>query len=219
LSRPRILPSYTTRLGRAFTGDALEVLRTLPANSVSLAMTSPPFALRRKKAYGNVEPGEYVEWFWPFAEQIHRVLRPDGSFVMDLGGAWNRGSGTRSMYPYQLILRLSELFFLAQDFYWFNPSRLPTPAEWVTIRRTRVKDAVNTLWWLSKTEEPQADNRRVLKPYSRSMKRLLKDGYQPAMRPSQHEISPHFRKDNGGAIPPNLLTVPNTRSYDEYFIP
>lgn len=218
MPRKRLVPSYTTRLGRAFTGDALDVLRTVPAESVSLVMTSPPFALRRKKAYGNVEPGEYVEWFWPFAEQIHRVLLPDGSFVMDLGGAWNRGSGTRSMYPYQLILRLSELFFLAQDFYWFNPSRLPTPAEWVTIRRTRVKDAVNTLWWLSKTEEPQADNRRVLKPYSRSMKRLLKDGYQPAMRPSQHEIGPHFRKDNGGAIPPNLLTVPNTRSYDEYFI-
>ena len=218
LPKLRMLASYTTRLGRAFTGDALDVLRTLPADSVALVMTSPPFALRRKKAYGNVEPGEYVEWFWPFAEQIHRVLRPDGSFVMDLGGAWNRGSGTRSLFPYQLILRLSELFFLAQDFYWFNPSRLPTPAEWVTIRRTRVKDAVNTLWWLSKTEEPQADNRRVLKPYSRSMKRLLKDGYQPAMRPSQHEIGPHFRKDNGGAIPPNLLTVPNTRSYDAYFI-
>src|SRR5205085_9420095 len=103
-----------------------------------------------------------------------------------------------------------------QEFYWYNPSRLPTPAEWVTIRRTRVKDAVNTLWWLSKTTEPQADNRRVLRPYSKSMRRLLRDGYDPAMRPSQHEIGPHFRKDNGGAIPPNLLTVPNTRSSDAY---
>ncbi len=130
--------------------------------------------------------------------------------------AWNPGSGTRSLFPYHLIIRLGQLFHLAQDFYWFNPSRLPTPAEWVTIRRTRVKDAVNPVWWLSKTTEPQADNRRVLKPYSRSMKRLLRDGYEPAMRPSQHEIGPHFRKDNGGAIPPNLLTIPNTRSYDEY---
>jgi site-specific DNA-methyltransferase (cytosine-N4-specific) len=154
---------------------------------------------------------------WPFAEQIHRVLDPEGSFVFDLGGAWNRGSGTRSLYPYRLILRLTELFHLAQEIYWYNPSKLPTPAEWVTIRRTRVKDAVNTLWWLSKTEAPRADNRRVLRPYSRSMRRLLRDGYEAARRPSQHDISPHFRRDNGGAIPPNLLQVPNTRSQDDYF--
>ena len=175
----RLIPAYTTRLGRAYHGDALDVLRRLPADSISLVMTSPPFALRRQKAYGNVSAGEYVEWFWPFAREIHRILRPDGSFVIDLGGSWNRGSGTRSLYQYQLILRLCEVFHLAQEFYWYNPSRLPTPAEWVTIRRTRVKDAVNMLWWLSKTTEPQADNRRVLKPYSRSMKRLLRDGYDP----------------------------------------
>lgn len=212
-----MLPVYTTRWGRAYHADALDVLRRLPANSVALVFTSPPFALRRKKAYGNVDAHEYVEWFWPFAEQIHRVLRPDGSFVYDLNGAWNQGSGTRSFFPYELVLRLRELFHIAQEFYWYNPSRLPTPAEWVTIRRTRVKDAVNTLWWLSKTTEPQADNRRVLRPYSKSMRRLLRDGYDPAMRPSQHEIGPHFRKDNGGAIPPNLLEIPNTRSSDDYF--
>jgi len=195
----------------------MAVLRRLKADSVSLVFTSPPFALRRQKAYGNVAADKYVEWFWPFAEEIHRVLRQDGSFVFDLGGAWNPGSGTRSLFQYELILRLSKLFHLAQEFYWYNPSKLPTPAEWVTIRRTRVKDAVNTLWWLSKTENPQADNRQVLKPYSRSMRRLLKDGYKAARRPSQHDISPHFRRDNGGAIPPNLLSIPNTRSSDEYF--
>src|SRR5437868_5456326 len=216
LPSPRLVPAYTTRRGRAYQGDALDVLRRLPAESVALVMTSPPFALRRQKAYGNVTAAEYVDWIFPFAEEIHRVLRPDGSFVMDLGGAWNPGSGTRSLFPYELILRLSKLFHLAQDFYWYNPSRLPTPAEWVTIRRTRVKDAVNTLWWLSKSVEPQADNRRVLKPYSKSMKRLLRDGYDPAMRPSQHEIGPHFRRDNGGAIPPNLLEIPNTCSNDDY---
>lgn len=211
-----LVPAYTTRLGRAYHADALDVLHRLPADSVSLVLTSPPFALRRKKAYGNVPATDYLDWFWPFAEQIHRVLRPDGSFVLELGGAWNPGSGTRSLYQYELILRLTKLFHLAQDFYWYNPSKLPTPAEWVTIRRTRVKDAVSLIWWLSKTPDPQADNRRVLKPYSRSMRRLLRDGYQTAKRPSQHEIGPHFRRDNGGAIPPNILTVPNTRSADDY---
>ncbi len=209
-------PAYTTAFGKAYHADAIDVLRELPDNSVSLVFTSPPFALRRKKAYGNVDADNYVEWFWPFAQEIYRVLRPDGSFVYDLAGAWNAGSGTRSLFPYELILKLGQIFHLAQECYWHNPSRLPTPAQWVTIRRTRVKDAVNTLWWLSKTTEPKADNRQVLRPYSRSMKRLLRDGYQTAKRPSQHEIGPHFQKDNGGAIPPNVLTIPNTRSQDVY---
>jgi DNA modification methylase len=210
-------PSYTTPLGQCFEGDALEVLRQLPSASVALVLTSPPFALRRRKAYGNVEASEYVEWFWPFAVEIHRLLTDDGSFVFELGGAWERGRGTRSLYQYELILRLCKIFHLAQEFYWYNPSKMPTPAEWVTIRRTRVKDAVNPIWWLAKTDSPNADNRRVLRPYSRSMRRLLRDGYQTARRPSQHDIGPHFRRDNGGAIPPNLLQVPNTRSSDEYF--
>jgi site-specific DNA-methyltransferase (cytosine-N4-specific) len=210
-------PYYTTAWGAAYVGDALAVMRELPANSISLVMTSPPFALRRQKAYGNVDAASYVDWFWPFAEEIYRILKPDGSFVLDIAGAWNPGRPTRSLLPYQLIIRLCECFHLAQECYWFNPSRLPTPAEWVTIHRNRVKDAVNYVWWLSKTEWPDADNRRVLRPYSRSMKRLLRDGYKPEMRPSQHEISRHFRKDNGGAIPPNILVVPNTRSSDDYF--
>jgi site-specific DNA-methyltransferase (cytosine-N4-specific) len=209
--------AYRTAWGAACVGDSLSVLRELPARSVSLVLTSPPFALRRQKAYGNVDAASYIDWFWPFAEQIHRVLKDDGSFVLDIAGAWNPGSPTRSTLPYELVLRLTKLFHLAQEFYWFNPSKLPTPAEWVTIHRNRVKDAVNYIWWLSKTESPDADNRRVLKPYSRSMRRLLRDGYKPEMRPSQHEISKYFRKDNGGAIPPNILVVPNTRSSDAYF--
>ncbi|MFO0864368.1 MAG: site-specific DNA-methyltransferase [Gemmataceae bacterium] len=215
-TRMSMLPAYTTSMGRAYQGDAREVLANLPDDSVSLVFTSPPFALRRQKAYGNVTADEYIEWFWPIAEQIRRVLKEDGSFVMELGGAWNPGSGTRSLFIYKLLLKLGEIYHLAQDFYWHNPSRLPTPAEWVTIRRTRVKEAITQVWWFSKSTEPQADNRKVLVPYSKSMKRLLKDGYSPAKRPSQHEIGPHFQKDNGGAIPPNILTIPNTRSYDEY---
>jgi site-specific DNA-methyltransferase (cytosine-N4-specific) len=213
---PAPAPAYSTPLGDCYHADALDVLRRLPADSVSLVLTSPPFALRRQKAYGNVSPAEYPDWFWPFALEIHRVLRPDGSFVLDLAGAWRRGSGTRSLYQYELVLRLCKLFHLAQEFYWYNPSKLPTPAEWVTVQRTRVKDAVNTLWWLAKTEAPNADNRRVLRPYSRSMHRLLREGVQAARRPSQHVISPRFRRDNGGAIPPNLLEVPNTTSRDPY---
>src|SRR5262249_33441319 len=91
--------------------------------------------------------------------------------------------GTRSLFQYELVLRLCRLFHLAQEFYWYNPSKLPTPAEWVTIRRTRVKDAVNTLWWFAKTTSPQADNRRVLRPSRPPLRRPLRARAVPPARP------------------------------------
>src|SRR3989442_16031202 len=77
-------------------------------------------------------------------------------------------------------------FQLAEEFFWYNPARLPTPAEWVTVRRIRVKDAVNCVWWLVKDPFPKADNWKVLLPYSESMQELLRRGYKPKLRPSGH---------------------------------
>src|SRR5271156_1879143 len=90
--RLELSPTYVTPLGTCYHADALEVLRQLPDDSISLVFTSPPFALRRKKAYGNVSASEYVDWFLPFADEIHRTLCPDGSFVFELAPAWQRGT-------------------------------------------------------------------------------------------------------------------------------
>ncbi|NEP43443.1 MAG: site-specific DNA-methyltransferase [Okeania sp. SIO2H7] len=100
-------------------------------------------------------------------------------------------------------------FYLAQEIYWYNPAKLPTPAEWVTVRRERVKDAVNTIWWLSKEPHPKANNKNVLKPYSKAMKNLMKNGYTAKFRPSGHDISNKFQKDRGGSIPPNIINAQN----------
>lgn len=211
---------YQTALGAAYLGDARDLTRALPDECVDLIVTSPPFALQRKKEYGNVDASEYTAWFAGFAGEFWRVLRQDGSLVLHIGGSWNEGQPTRSLYHMELLLHLcrglQSRFFLAQEFYWFNPARLPTPAEWVTVRRIRVKDAVDHIWWLSKTPYPKADNRKVLKAYSQSMKDLLKRGYVPRLRPSGHDISTKFGRDNGGAIPPNLLTIANTESNSYY---
>ncbi len=209
-------PLYETQRGRAIVGDSLEVMRALPDESVDLVMTSPPFALKRKKEYGNKEAHEYVAWFEPFAIEIHRLLKPTGSFVVDIGGTWNVGTPTRSLYQYELLIRLCERFKFAQEFFWHNPAKLPSPAEWVTVRRIRVTDAVNTVWWLSKSEWPNADNRRVLRPYSESMKNLISKGYKAKLRPSGHDISANFQKDHGGSIPHNLLQIANTDSNGLY---
>jgi len=213
------VPCIVTENGVAYWSDSINMLTLLvDDSSVDLIVTSPPFGLVRKKKYGNVDADEYLDWFRPFATEFSRVLRPEGSFVIDIGGAWKPGFPTKSLYHYELLIMLCKEFgfHLAQEFFWWNPSRLPTPAEWVNIRRIRVKDAVNSIFWLSKTPWPKASNRRVLTPYSESMTHLLANGYRAKLRPSGHDISTKFGNDNGAAIPPNLLAVANTESNSRY---
>jgi DNA modification methylase len=209
---------HCTVFGELTLGNSLDVLADCADSAVDLIMTSPPFGLVRKKDYGNVHADDYCEWFQPFAAQFHRILKDTGSLVIDIGGAWNEGLPTRHLYHFKLLIMLCETygFHLAQEFYWWNPSKLPSPAEWVTVRRIRVKDAVNTVWWLSKTPWPKASNRRVLQPYSPSMKQLLSNGYKAKRRPSGHDISDKFSQNNGAAIPPNLIAIPNTESNSYY---
>ena len=214
-------PLYITEYGRAYVGDALQLLSYVPGNSVDLVITSPPFALQRKKEYGNKDQDEYVDWLLQFAEPIKRALRDTGSFVLDLGGAYRKGRPVRSLYNYRVLIRFCDEagFHLAEEFFWFNPAKLPSPIEWVNKRKIRVKDAVNTVWWFSKTDFPKANVRNVLVPYSDRMKQLLKNGdnfYKPKKRPSGHDISANFSNSNDGAIPPNLLQVPNTESNSQY---
>lgn len=214
-------PLYTTEYGAAYIGDSLELLDRLETDSVDLVMTSPPFALQREKAYGNVEQKAYVDWLLRFCAKVHRVLSPTGSFVIDLGGAYQSKRPIRSLYNYHILIRLCEEldFRLAEEFFWFNPAKLPSPIEWVNKRKIRAKDSVNTVWWLSKSDYPKADVRRVLVPYSDRMKKLQQNPdkyYTPKLRPSGHDISAGFATDNGGAIPSNLLQIPNTESSSQY---
>jgi site-specific DNA-methyltransferase (cytosine-N4-specific) len=148
VSVPGFTPYYSTELGAAYLADSREVLHAMPEGSVNAVITSPPYALHFKKEYGNVDKADYVTWFLPFAREIFRVLKDDGSFVLNIGGSYNKGLPTRSIYQYKLLIELVETvgFHLAQEFYWYNPAKMPMPAEWVTVRRIRVKDAVEHVW-------------------------------------------------------------------------
>jgi len=214
-------PAYLTNWGAAYRGDSLDLLAALPDSSVNLVLTSPPFALQREKEYGNKAQAEYVAWLAQFARLVHRKLKDDGSFVLDLGGAYEPGSPTRSLYNFRVPIHFcDELgFYLAEDFYWHNPAKLPSPIEWVNKRKLRAKDSVNTVWWFGKTRWPKANVSKVLAEYSDRMKKLLEDPegfYTPKKRPSGHDIGKSFGKDNGGAIPPNLLQISNSESNGSY---
>jgi site-specific DNA-methyltransferase (cytosine-N4-specific) len=212
------VPVYSTPLGGAYEGDARRLLAALPSNSIDLVVTSPPYALEFQKEYGNAKKADYVAWLRPFAEQIHRVLSPTGSLVLNMGGSYNPGSPTRSLYHYKVVLMLVEQagFHLAHECFWHNPAKRPSPAEWVNVRRQRIKDAVEYVWWFGKTEWPKADNRSVLVEYSKDMRRLIERGYRAKVRPSGHVITPKFQRDHGGSIPSNLIERGNNESNSAY---
>ena len=199
---------------------------------MQLVLTSPPFPLNEKKKYGNLRGEEYIEWFASFAPLLARTLTPDGSIVVEIGNAWEPQRPVMSTVVIRALLKFLEAanLKLCQEFVWYNPARLPSPVQWVNVERIRVKDAFSKIWWMSLTDRPKADNRRVLKPYSPSMKRLIETGrYNPGPRPSEHNIGKtSFNKNNAGAIPPNVLNADaaeslgsllkgtNTRSSEEY---
>src|SRR3972149_6090364 len=223
-----LIPYYSTTYGDAYLIDSLEGMNEIPANSINLVITSPPYALEFKKEYGNVNKVEYVSWMLPFVKEIYRILKDDGSFVLNIGSSYNKGIPTKSIYQYKLLISIVEeiRFHLAQEFFWYNPAKLPMPAEWVSVRRIRVKDSVEHLWWFSKTPWPKANNRRVLKPYSDDMLRLNKKKIKKVQRPSGHTINGSFNKiSSGGSISPNVfeenfasdfLTFGNNSANDKY---
>lgn len=218
---PNVASAYSTEKGNSYIGDSLSLIKQLPNDSLDLVMTSPPFALLRKKSYGNKDQHEYVDWLSSFGTELYKKIKPTGSLVIDLGGAYQQGVPVRSLYNFRVPIKFCDDlgYHLAEDFYWYNPAKLPSPIEWVNKRKIRAKDAVNTVWWFSKTEFPKADVRNVLAPYSDRMKKLIEDPskfYDPKKRPSGHDIGASFGQDNGGAIPSNLLQIPNTESNSRY---
>lgn len=216
--------AYRTELGRAIHGDSSAVLDdpALAENygTGQLIFTSPPFPLRTKKSYGNLTGEAYLDWLAAYGARFKKWLAPTGSIVLEIGNAWEPGRPTMSTLPTKALLRLQEAndLYLCQEFICHNPARLPTPAQWVTVKRVRVKDSFTKLWWLSPTPHPKANNREVLQEYSDDMKRLLaKRKYNSGKRPSQHYIgAASFLSDNAGAIPPSVLTIANTRAGDDY---
>jgi site-specific DNA-methyltransferase (cytosine-N4-specific) len=199
---------YRTKHGKAYVGDCEGLLTgrlgTSLQGKVQLLFTSPPFALNRKKKYGNLQGQDYINWLRDFAKPFSRLLTNTGSIVIELGNAWEPGHPTMSTLAIEALLAFKQAgkFHLCQEFVAFNPARLPTPVQWVTVERCRVKDAFTRVWWLSKVRKPKADNRRVLTQYSEAMRKLLARGtYNAGRRPSDHLIGKKsFLTRNDGCL-------------------
>lgn len=216
--------AYTTNLGKMYHGSAEDFIRLKKfekyIGQFNLILTSPPFPLNRKKAYGNLTGQVYLDWITQIFYGLSDFLADDGSLVIEIGNCWNSGEPTMSTLPLKTLLSVQEQagLHLCQSFVWNNPAKLPSPAQWVNVERIRVKDSFTHIWWLSKSKYPKANNRGVLSEYSPSMKKLIqRKVYNSGHRPSEHKISATgFAVDNGGAIPGSVITAANTRSKTQY---
>jgi site-specific DNA-methyltransferase (cytosine-N4-specific) len=210
-------PALKTRLGKYYVGDCGHLLRAELGEAlkgkVQLILTSPPFPLNRKKSYGNRNGSTYKGWFARLAPVFADLLTPDGSIVLELGNTWKPRRPVQSLLHLESLLEFVKApqadLRLCQQFICFNPSRLPSPAAWVTVRKERLTDSFTHLWWMAKSDFPKVHTGRVLRPYSEAMRALLKRGtYNNGHRPSQHNISKKgFSKDRGGSVPTNVLEL------------
>jgi DNA modification methylase len=109
---------------KIFQGDSREVLKNFDENSIDLIITSPPYADQRQHTYGGVKPDEYVEWFLPTSEQLLRVLRPTGTFILNIKE--RVVNGERHTYVIELILAMREQGWLwTEEFMWHKKNSYP----------------------------------------------------------------------------------------------
>ena len=209
---------HRTTLGKYYHGDSRDLVLNphfskKHKGTVQLILTSPPFPLNRKKSYGNLTGEQYKNWFVSLAKPFADLLTDDGSIVIELGNAWEPGRPVQSLLHLESLLGFVKSpearLRLCQQFVCYNPSRLPSPAAWVTVNRIRVTDSFTHVWWMSKTDYPKANNQKVLRPYSKEMIKLLKrQSYNSGDRPSEHHISETgFLKDHNGSIMHNVLEL------------
>ena len=164
--------AYSTAHGVMLQGVAEKILKTRAVASlkkrVQLIFTSPPFPLNRKKKYGNLQGDAYAEWLTAFGPLFKEFLTDDGSIVIELGNSWEPSQPTMSTLALKSLLRFQEEneLHLCQEIICHNPARLPSPAQWVTIERIRLKDSYTRLWWMSPTSRPKARKSTLPGPFS-----------------------------------------------------
>ena len=149
---------YKTKLGRMFVGDFVEISKSFLLryykNKFNLILTSPPFPLNKKKRYGNLQGKGYRDWFVSLATIFSKLLAHDGSLVIEIGNTWENKRPVQSLLHleclFELVKNSNSDLRLIQEFICYNPSRLPSPAQWVTVNRFRAVDSYTHVWWIAK---------------------------------------------------------------------
>ncbi len=138
-------------------GDSREVLKTIDSDVIDLIITSPPYADRRKNTYGGIAPEKYVEWFLPTSEQLFRVLKPTGTFILNIKE--KADNGERNAYVLELILSLKKQGWLwTEEFIWHKKNCYP--GKWPN----RFRDAWERMLQFNKTRDFNMYQEAVMVP-------------------------------------------------------
>lgn len=207
--------------GKFLSGDCEIVLRRFPDDCIDLILTSPPYA--DKRDYGtegsSVSADDYVAWFLPKARQIYRVLKPNGSFVLNISD--KVVDDFQHLYVFELVLALCKKvgFHLVRDYIWYNPATPPNVYSRGGYGRT--KKSHEYCFWFSKSNEWTFNLDPIRKPYSKDMLRYLKGegkgDRQQNTRPSTHNFDcEKIWNNNGGSDPGSVIECGNTSSNDAF---
>ena len=187
-----------------YLGDSKEKLKLLADNSVDLIMTSPPYADQRKSTYGGINPDKYVEWFLPISEQLLRVLKPSGTFILNIKEKVVKGE--RSTYVMELILAMREQgWFWTEEFIWHKKNSFP--GKWPN----RFRDSWERLLQFNKEKKFHMYQEEVMVPMGDWAKTRLKNLSQTDKIRDNSKVGSGFGKnisnwlDRDMAYPTNVL--------------
>lgn len=219
-----VLVVYETPSGKVLWAEAQSAAAVLGDDSIQLIFTSPPYPILHGRGYGTFTEGDIQALIASCAQNWKRILTSSGSLVLNFKDVWlpksQTGGACRSLYQEKILIHLIEQtgLYFADRFFWKNPSHSPE-SPWVTIQKVRCNQDVESLFWLSKSPNPQADTRAVMqeaKPSTLQTYRLR------AARAAQTTTGPSGQKSNfeeqmaavanGEAlqvIPRNLLEISN----------
>jgi site-specific DNA-methyltransferase (adenine-specific)/site-specific DNA-methyltransferase (cytosine-N4-specific) len=187
-----------------FLGDSKEQLKLLPDNSVDLIVTSPPYADQRKSTYGGIHPDKYVEWFLPISEQLLRVLKPTGTFILNIKEKVVEGE--RSTYVMELIIAMRKQGWLwTEEFIWHKKNSYP--GKWPN----RFRDSWERLLQFNKAKHFDMYQEEVMVPMGDWAKNRLKNLSDTDKIRDNSKVGSGFGKnisnwvDRDKAYPTNVL--------------
>ena len=187
-----------------YLGDCEKILKELPENSVDLIFTSPPYADQRKKTYGGIHPDDYVAWFLPKAEQMLRVLKPTGTFILNIKE--KVVNGERSTYVMELIIEMKKQGWLwTEEFIWHKKNCYP--GKWPN----RFRDAWERLLQFNKNKKFNMYQEEVMVPMGDWAKTRLKKLSETDKKRDESKVGSGFGKNISNwlnremAYPTNVL--------------
>lgn len=213
------LVAFSTELGVAIWGRCEEVFPGL-TKSVALCVTSPPYPLRKARAYGGPTAADYTDFLCRALEPIVRALIPGGSLVLNISNdIFESGRPSRDLYAERLVLALHDRLGLAlmDRIPWVNPSKPPAPTYWACVRKVQMVATYEPVYWF--TNDPdrvRADNRRVLEAHSARQEALHARGGEhrrTVYGDGTRRVRPgSYGRATAGRLPRNVLTRGHTCS-------